>query len=622
MRVAVCARTKQDRRAIVSHYITSFNTSMMNDSATALRIQLDTQSQQRRALPPAWRTLFGGGRGLTAKLLSGLPSDLAPLAPENPLILAPGLLSGTGAIGTAGIFVATIAPLTGVLSQSWAEGDWGNALQRAGIALLIIAGIAEDWSIISISPSGVEVVPAANFVGLDTVSTASALQAEYGADACVLALGPAGEAGVAYATPVIDGRYPVAPAGAGAVMAAKRIKAIVVHGGDPLPVHDPAGLQQLADLLTQRCDTAPLAVDVRKFGSAAYIKLLNDHGAVTGRNGQDGVFGGMLALSRSTLALRGKQQAHGRCPLPCYADFIQRDGAPLPRPDLEALLGFGVRCGISDLEVVLLANERCLRLGLDVTATANAIAFLMECQQQGLHRTPPLPWGDGAMLLDVIEKIGRKEGVGGVLSLGVGEMQAIFWGSESWAPQAYSGAMSPIDPRPLPIMALHLATSTWPGDYRMALPLSGLLPAAPEHLPDFSRTPDVPIDVSRLLWHERFAAALDALGLCRRWGLLAYAITPGEMAELASSVTGIKWTSANLAKLGERIITLERMLLTRNGVRDMLPRRWRETALSDGRAAGQLADLTQLLRQYYVAHGWEPSGQPSEARLQSLDLAS
>ncbi|HEX6292279.1 MAG TPA: aldehyde ferredoxin oxidoreductase C-terminal domain-containing protein [Herpetosiphonaceae bacterium] len=585
-----------------------------------MRIHLETHGQQRRALPPTWQTLFGGGRGLTGKLLAGLPADLSPLAPENPLIFAPGLLQGTGALGTAGIFVGTIAPLTGVLSQGWAEGDWGNALRRAGLSLLIVAGVAEDWSIIRISPDGAEIHPAANFVGLDTVSTAVALRAEYGEDARVLALGPAGEAGVAYATPVVDGRYPVEPAGAGAVMAAKRIKAIVVHGGEPLSVHDAAGLRQLEQTLTQRCETSPLAVDVRRFGSAAYINLLNDHGAVTGRNGQDGVFGGMLALSRSTLALRGKQHAHGNCPLPCYAEFVQRDGSPLPRPDLEAVLGFGVRCGIADLEVVLLANERCLRLGLDVTATAAAIAFLMECQQQGLHRTPALPWADGQVLLDVIEKIGRKEGVGGVLSLGVGEMQAIFWSSEVWAPQVYGGAMSPIDPRPLPILALHLATSTWPGDYRMALPLSGLLPAAPEHLPDFSRAPDVPVDVSRLLWHERFGAALDALGLCRRWGLLAYAITPGEMAELASLVTGVKWTSASLAKLGERIVTLERMTLARNGVNDTLPRRWRETSLSEGRAAGQVPDLTQLLAQYYTAHGWDASGQPSEARLQSLDL--
>ena len=595
---------------------------MMNDSASALRIHLDTRSQQRRVLPTAWRTLFGGGRGLTAKLVSALPPDLAPLAPENPLIFAPGLLAGTGAVGTAGIFVGTIAPLTRLLSQGWAEGEWGNALRRAGVALLIIAGVAEEWSIIHISPDGAELIPAANFLGLDTVSTAAALRAEYGDDAHVLALGPAGEAGVAYATMVVDGRYLVEPAGAGAVMANKRIKAIVIQGGDVVPARDEAGLRQLGETLIQRCETLAQATDVRRFGSAAFINLLNDQGAVTARNGQDGVFGGMLALSRATLGLRGKQQPHGSCPIHCYADFVQRDGMPMPRPDLEALLGFGVRCGISDLEVVLLANERCLRLGLDVTATANAIAFLMECQQQGLHRTPPLPWADGQTLLDVIDKIGRKEGVGGVLSLGVGEMQAIFWGSEAFAPQVYGGALSPIDPRPLPVIALHLATSTWPGDYRMALPLSGLLQTPPEFMPDFSRTPDVPVEVSRLLWHERLAAALDALGLCRRWGLLAYAISPAEMAELATLATGVKWTSANLAKLGERIVTLERMMLTREGVRDTLPKRWRETPIGEGRAAGQLVDLAQLLPQYYAAHGWDASGQPSEARLQSLDLAA
>jgi aldehyde:ferredoxin oxidoreductase len=69
-------------------------------------------------------------------------------------------------------------------------------------------------------------------------------------------------------------------------------------------------------------------------------------------------------------------------------------------------------------------------------------------------------------------------------------------------------------------------------------------------------------------------------------------------------------------------VTLERVIMTRDGVRDTLPRRWRETTLTDGRAAGQVVDLAQLLPQYYAAHGWDASGQPSESRLQSLDLVS
>lgn len=594
---------------------------MINDSATALRIHLTTQAQHRRSLPASWSALFGGGRGIAAKLISELPPDLGPLDPENPLIIVPGMLHGSGATGAAGSFISARSPLTRALAHGWSEGDLGNALSRAGIALLLIVGAAAEWSILLLSPEGAEIVAATELCGLDTVATTARLQASYGPGAHVLALGPAGEAGVAYAAPVVDGRYLVEPAGVGAVMAAKRLKAIVVRGGRSPAVYDASAMQRLGQALAQRCETLPLAGEIRRFGSAAYINLLNDHGAVTGRNGQDRVFKGMLALSRATLGLRGKQQPHGACPLHCHADFIQRDGSPLPRPDLEALLGFGVRCGVADLETVLLAHDRCVRLGLDVTATAAAIAFLMECQQQGLHRTPALPWGDGGVVLDLIEKIGRKEGVGGVLSLGVGEMQSIFYGSESWAPQAHGGALSPIDPRTLPVLALHLATSAWPGDYRMALPLSGLLPNAPDHLPAFERATDGDPEVSRLIWHERFAAALDAFGICRRWGLLAYAISPVELADLASLATGVEWTPAKLAKLGERIVTLERIaVLPQRSGDERLPRRWQEAAPSDGRAPSAEPQFERLLARYYAAHGWDSAGQPSEARLRTLDI--
>ena len=74
---------------------------MINDSATALRVHLTTQAQHRRSLPASWTTLYGGGRGIAAKLVNELPLDMAPLDPENPLIIVPGMLHGTGATGAA-----------------------------------------------------------------------------------------------------------------------------------------------------------------------------------------------------------------------------------------------------------------------------------------------------------------------------------------------------------------------------------------------------------------------------------------------------------------------------------------------------------------------------------------
>jgi aldehyde:ferredoxin oxidoreductase len=112
------------------------------------------------------------------------------------------------------------------------------------------------------------------------------------------------------------------------------------------------------------------------------------------------------------------------------------------------------------------------------------------------------------------------------------------------------------------------------------------------------------------------------LGICRRWGLLAYAITPTELAALTTYATGVAWTPAGLAKLGERVITLERVSMMRAGGRDTLPARWAQTPLVEGRVTRPLPNLKHLLSLYYAAHGWNTEGLPDEARLRSLDLVS
>ncbi len=588
----------------------------------ALRgLRIDLQSGQARELTPpaAWRRFLLGGRGWAARLLADLPRELSPQSVDNLLIIAAGPLAGTPAVGAGGVWVSTLSPITGVIGHSWAAGDFGSALRQSGYDILIISGESADWCILELSPN-FRIRSAAEIVGQETV-VADQLLRQGNATLHTLVLGPAGEAKVAYAAPVVDGSYMLEPAGAGAVMAQKRIKAVLVAEAAPLAVADPAALQRVDELYTRRCAADALTSDFVRFGSAMYINLANDRGAVTARNGQDGIFAGMLALSRTTLAMRGRQTGTGctNSPVPCHATFTTRDGTSMGRPELTALLGFGARCGIADLETVSSAGQLCLRLGLDITATAAALAFLMECQQRDLHVTPPLPWGDGPTLLDTISKIASRQGIGGVLSLGVGEMRHIFWGSIEWAPQVNNGALVPLDPRPLPELALHLATSSWLGDYRMAMPLAELLPQLPATVP-VSTGSAIDQQVARLIWHERFAAALDAAGFCRRLGLLAYTLYPQELAEMVSAVTGEAYTVGDLAKIGERIVTLERLVLRQRGGQDALPARWRSTPLADGPAAGVLPPLDMLLPAYYAAHGWEPDGTPPPARLRALHL--
>ncbi len=585
----------------------------------AIRIDLSTGQSQELTPPAAWRRLLLGGRGWAARLLADLSPDISPLAPENPILLTAGPLAGTAAMGAGGVWVSSLSPLTGLVAHGWAAGDWGAALRQTGFDLVILTGECAEWSVLELTATPT-VRAATGLVGLDTLATDAALRGRT-TSLHTMTLGIAGERGAAYAVPVIDGSYLVEPAGVGVVMGRKRLKAITVSHGPTIAAADPATLRRVDQSYAQHSAADPLVADFVRFGSAMYVNLANDRGAVTARNGQDGVFKGMLALSRTTLASRGKQTGGGCAngPVPCHAAFTTRDGTLVARPELTALIGFGARCGIADLETVVQANQKCVRLGLDVTATSAAIAFLMECQQRGLHSSPALAWGDSAAVLDTIDQIANKKGVGGVLSLGVGEMRDIFWGSSDWAPQVKGGAMMPLDPRPLPELALHMATSTWGGDYRMAAPLAELLAHPPGIIP-VTKGSAAEQHVARVVWHERFAAALDAAGFCRRLGLLAYSVAPSELAEMVSAVVGEPYTLGDLAKIGERIVTLERLVVNRAGAEDLLPPRWSTVPLTEGRGAGTLPPIAQMLPLYYAAHGWDEDGVPTPERLRSLDL--
>jgi aldehyde:ferredoxin oxidoreductase len=247
---------------------------------------------------------------------------------------------------------------------------------------------------------------------------------------------------------------------------------------------------------------------------------------------------------------------------------------------------------------------------------------MMECQQEGLNRSGTLPWGDDDAVLAAIARLGQKQEKRDVLSLGVGEMKEIFWGSETFAPQIKGLAMPGIDPRAMHEIALALATAPIGGDYRYAMVYEELLAEPPSWLPDEPSHPQaIKGKATRLIWHERFAAALDAAGLCRRLALLAYQVMPTELTELLSAALGRTISGGELARLGERIITTERLVACRaDAAPDGLPVRWSESALGEGRAAGHLPALDDMLPEYYRRHGWTEAGDPTPERLVELGI--
>jgi aldehyde:ferredoxin oxidoreductase len=595
----------------------------------ALRILLDTRQTRSEELPAHVEREYLGGRGAATWMLANrLPPHTGPLASANLLIFSAGPLAGLGIAATGGFVASTRSTLTGAIAHSWAQGRWGGALRRAGYDLLAIDGQADDWCCIQIDGAHVAIHPAQKLLGLDTTATANAIRDLWGDEFVALCIGPAGEAGVAFSAIVAEGTFMAEPAGTGAIMARKRIKAIAVRGGAANTPADGARIAAVTGTIKRRIAGSELAAGIRQYGSLFYAAQADEWGALTGRNGQDGRIPYLEAIGRAKLAQRGRREPRGceNCPLPCHSVYIRRNGEPLAYPELEAFAGFGGRCGIASPDALIVANDLCVRLGLDVVETSATIAFMMECQDQGLSRAGTLPWGDDDAVLAAIERLGQRQEKRDILSLGVGEMKEIFFGSEAFAPQIKGLAMPALDPRALHEIALALATAPIGGDYRYAMAYEELLAEPPPWLPDEPSHPQaIKGKALRLIWHERFAAALDAAGLCRRLALLAYQITPAELTELLSAALGRPFSAGELARIGERIVTVERVFAHHYGMGatdDTLPTRWREYPLSDGRAAGHLPALDDMLAEYYRRHGWNEQGQPTPERLEELGISS
>jgi len=581
----------------------------------------------RQQLPATVARDYLGGRGAVAWLLwHHLPPDTPPLAPENLLIFAAGPLAGLDAFATGGFVVGTRSPLTGAIGYSWAQGHWGAALRRSGYDLLVIRGQAPDWVYLSIEGDSVRLRSAAHLVGLDSIATSDAIRAELGADYVVACLGPAGEAEVAYATIVAEGRYMAEPAGTGVVMGNKQLKAIAVRPvTGTLPAPDERRLAVATEIIRRRATASPLAEGIRQAGSGHFLTQAAEWGALTERNGRAAAQSEQIAHLPEALVSRRKQsRGCAGCPMPCYFDTQRRPGESGPLPDLEALAGFGARCGITSLDALLVIADRCLRLGLDPAAASAAVAFLMECQDEGLHLSGTLPWGDEQAVLAALERLAVRQERRDMLSLGVGEIADVFWGGAAFAPQVKGLAMPALDPRALTGVALAMATSPIGGDYRYAMSYEELVPDPPAWLPDEPSHPQaVKGKVQRLIWHERFAAMLDSVGICRRLGLMGYQVSPGELLALIGAATGNPITPVDMVRMGERILTVERLFARRyadNGARDELPARWREQPLKEGRAAGHLPQLADLLAEYYRRHGWDANGDPSPQRCAELGI--
>ncbi|MGB9706179.1 MAG: aldehyde ferredoxin oxidoreductase N-terminal domain-containing protein, partial [Pyrobaculum sp.] len=172
--------------------------------------------------------LFVGGRGVATYYFWRFGGHLAdPLSGDNPLIFAAGPLTGTGVPMSGRAAAVFRSPLTGILGASNLGGKLGPVMRFAGVDVLVVLGRAERPTYLVVQEGRVEFRDASHLWGMDAIETEEVLLREHGRNAAVLAIGPAGENLVRFASINHDMWRQFGRTGGGAVMGAKKLKAVV-----------------------------------------------------------------------------------------------------------------------------------------------------------------------------------------------------------------------------------------------------------------------------------------------------------------------------------------------------------------------------------------------------------
>jgi aldehyde:ferredoxin oxidoreductase len=525
-----------------------------------IRINLETGKVTEGEVPEAYREW--GGRGLTSLLIRAeVPPTCDPLGPENKLVFAPGLLSGTPLANTSRISVGAKSPLTGTIKESNAGGTMADDLARLGIAALVFEGKAAAdrlWYLHIDGQGKARLHPADPYRGWRTYALVEEFHRIHGKGHSIMAIGPAGERCFPVASiqaTDIDGRpcRAAGRGGLGAVMGSKGLKALVVdqRGKGSVPLADAEAFKDAASRFVRAVRAVPHSGQVLpKYGTAGLVAPVNAMGAFPSFNARKGVFDEWEKISGETLARtieeRGGNPSHmgcARCIIHCSNEYVDDRGRYVTSSlEYETLWALGGMIGNGDLDSIARLDFLCDDIGVDTISTGVAVAVAMDAGYRA--------FGDWRAAAEIVEEIARGTEMGSIFGNGPVAVGRHFQNPR--VPVVKGQSISAYDPRALQGNAVTYATSPMGADHTagnlVGPSMAGKLdPLKAEGQVEASRNAQIRV------------AAIDATGLCVF--VMGAVNTPeGEEAllRILEARSGTRLGPEGLREMGVRILKAER----------------------------------------------------------------
>lgn len=639
----------------------------MDDKPYAGRIlwvDLTRGSYRRQELPDSFYQAYLGGMGLAAAVLQeAIPPDADPLGSENVLAFVPGLLTGTPSLFTGRWLVAAKSPLTKTWGDANCGGSFALAIKQCGLDGIFIRGQSERPVALYLDHNRVELRDASSVWGMDTVTCERTLAGTVTRrkSPSIACIGPAGERQSWISGIVNEGGRIAARSGLGAVMGAKRLKALVLAGSKPVSCAHPERMKTLSRVCARhvrrqhplpgsrilpflgallrlfpasvRLDGALLLPVLARWGTTGMSEASVQWGDAPVRNWAGSERDYPLRMSASIDPGRLQAQEEFRyhcvaCPLGC-GSLLRREEELEHKPEYETVASLSALMLNTDLNAVFAANDLLNRAGMDTISAGGTIAWAMECRERGVLTQTDLDgidlrWGDGPAIVALVRKMIAREGIGDLLANGSAEAaRKVGGGSEAWTVQAGGQELALHDPRLDPGLALHAVVDPTPGRHTQGGWIYYDSYQLWRKLPELPRPPLFSTKSSRFLPSaengqkaaavSRYHQLINSAGVCMFGAYLGVHRFP--LFEWLNAATGWDRSPAEYMEVGNQIQALRQRFNLQQGIDprrvEIAPRAVGHPPQTVGANRGRSIPMAKMVRAYWQAIGWDAqTGEP------------
>ncbi len=528
-----------------------------------LRVNMTDLTTAVEEVPATWGPL--GGRALTSTIVAAeVPPTCHALGPNNKLVFAPGLLTGSPAANSGRLSAGAKSPLTGTIKESNAGGTAAQMLARLGIKALIIEGQPKDgkWYSLHVNKEGVTVQEETELIGKGNFAVIEALEARLGKKTGILTIGPAGEFKMTAAN--ISVKDPDSKirshgrGGLGAVMGSKRIKFITIddQGAPGIKIAEPEKFKAAARVFAKALLDHPVSGEgLPTYGTNVLVNILHEAGGLPTRNFSVGQFEGHDKISgetmHDTIVARGGKPKHGchaGCIIQCSQVYHDKEGKYVTSGfEYETIWGLGADCGIDNLDDIALADNMMDDIGIDSIETAVMFGVAMEA---GI-----LPFGDSKGILRLLsEEIATGSPLGRILGGGAGSVGKAY--GVTRVPVVKNQGIPAYDPRSVKGIGITYATSTMGADHTSGYTIATNILNVGGYVDPLKKEGQV--ELSRNL--QIATAAVDSTGMCIFIAFPALDIPEclPALIDMINARFGIALTGDDVTNLGKYVLKTER----------------------------------------------------------------